>query len=83
METRQTLFGTGGCPYSTDSRTGLQRRGRLSRPRRFTMPWPSLATAPVYDAVAVSRVRTGLQTVRLIHLSAPAADSPVSDFNLT
>ena len=37
METRQTLFGTGGCPYSTDSRTGLQCRGRLSRPHRFTV----------------------------------------------
>jgi len=37
MGTCQTLFGTCGCPYSTDSRTGLQCCGRLSRPHRFTV----------------------------------------------
>ena len=36
-------------------RAGLPRRGRLSRPRRLTTPWPSLATTPTYNAEAVSR----------------------------
>ena len=56
-----TSFGTGGRRYSTDSRTGLQRRGRLSRPHRLTTSWPSLATAPVYNHAADSPVHTGLK----------------------
>ena len=36
-------------------RACLQRRGRLSRPRRLATPWPSLATTPTYNTVAVSR----------------------------
>src|SRR6187399_371927 len=30
-------------------------------PRRFTTPWPSLATVPVYNAVAIFRDHTVLQ----------------------
>ena len=30
-------------------------------PQRLTTPWPSLETAPAYNAVAVSRDRAGLQ----------------------
>ena len=44
-----TFFGTGGRRYSTDSRIGLLRRGRLSRPHRLTTPWPSLVTTPSYN----------------------------------
>ena len=69
--------------------------GHLLRPRRLTMPWPSLATAPVYNALAVLYDHTGLQqggqlarphrltTPRPTHLSAPVADSPVVEFNFT
>ena len=69
----------------------FQQYGRLSRPHRITAPQttrpPALATG--------SRVRIGLQrggqfarphrltTRRPIHLSAPAADSHVSDFSVT
>ena len=56
-----TSLGTGGCRYSTDSRTGLQRRGRLSRPRRLTTLWPSLATTPAYNKEDNLPVCTGLQ----------------------
>ena len=55
-----TSFGTGGHRYSTDSCTGLQRRGRLSRPRRLTTQWPFLATAPAYNTVAVFYDHAGL-----------------------
>ena len=58
-----TSFGTGGHRYSTDSRTGLQ------------MSWPSLATTPAYNAVAVSRDHAGLQQggqlVRLHRFTMP------------
>ena len=52
-------------------------------PHRLTTPWPSLATAPAYNAVAVSRDHAGLQqggqlarphrltTPRPVHLSVP------------
>ena len=78
-----TFFGTGGRCYSTDSRTGLQRHGCLSRPHRLTMPWPSLATALAYNAVDISYDHAGLQqggqltrphrftAPRLVHLSEP------------
>ena len=42
-------------------RAGLQRRGRLSRPRQFTMPWPSFMTTPVYNKEDNLLVHTGLQ----------------------
>ena len=53
-----TSFGTGSRPYSTDSRTGLQCRGRLTRPRRLTTPPTTRSSAlvavhasePVYNA---------------------------------
>ena len=64
-------------------RAGLQCRGRFSRPHWLAIPWPSLAITLAYNKEDDSPVRTGLQTLRLIHLSAPVADSPVSDFNLT
>ena len=51
-----TSLGIGGRRYSTDSRTGLQRRGRLSRPRRFTMHWPSFMITPVYNTAADSSI---------------------------
>ena len=78
-----TSFGVGGRRYSKDSRIGLQHRGHLSRSRRLTAPWPSLATAPVYNAVAVFYDHAGLQqggqltrpqrftAPRLNHLSEP------------
>ena len=78
-----TSLGIGGRRYSTDSRTGLQCCGRLSRPRRLTTSRPSLATAPAYNVVAVSRDHAGLQrrgqlarlhrltTPRPVHLSVP------------
>ena len=56
-----TSFGTGGRRYSTDSRTGSQRRGRLSRPRRLTTPWLYLVTTPAYNKEDNLLVRTGLQ----------------------
>jgi hypothetical protein len=86
-----TSFGTGGRPYSTDSRTGLQRRGRLARPRRLTTPRTTLPSA----LAAGSRVRTGLQRggqlarphwftmPRPTHLSTSVADSLVIGFNFT
>ena len=89
-----TSFGAGGRRYSTDSCTGLQRHGRLSRSHQLTTPWPSLATAPIYNALAVFYDHAGLQqggqlarphwltTPRPTHLSAPVTDSPVIDFNL-
>ena len=61
MEACQHLLSTDGHRYSTDSRTGLQRRGRLSRPRRLTTPWPSLATTPAYNKEDNLPVRTDLQ----------------------
>ena len=39
----------------------VRPRGRLCHPRRLTTPWPSLATAPAYNVVAVSHDRAGLQ----------------------
>ena len=86
-----TSFGTGGCCYLTDSHTGLQCRGRLSRPHRLTTP---RTTRPSVLA-AGSRVRAGLQrggqltcpyrftAPRPTHLSARAADSLVIDFSFT
>ena len=56
-----TSFAIGGHRYSTDSRTGLQRRGYLSRPRRLTMSWPFFAATPVYNKEDNLPVRTGLQ----------------------
>ena len=64
-----TSLGIGGRRYSTDSRTGLQYRGR------------SLATAPAYNAMAVSRDHGGLQQggrlARPRQLTNAAADSSV------
>ena len=69
--------GDGGTP------TSFGTGGRLSRPRRLTTPWPSLTTAPAYNALAVSYDHAGLQqggqltrphrltTPRLIHQSVP------------
>ena len=90
-----TSFGTCGRRYSTDSRTGLQCLGHLPRSRRLTTPWPSFATAPVYNALAVFYDHAGSQqggqlarphrltTPRPTHLSAPAAGSAVIDFSFT
>ena len=90
-----TLFGTGGCPYSTDSRTGLQCCGRLTRPRRLTTPRMTRSSALVavhVSALAYMRcgrlaVRASLQTSRPTHPSASVyhdvAGSPMSDFNFT
>ena len=72
------------CVRLARDRASLQHRGRLSRPRRLSMPWPSLATVKADNAVAVSRDREGLQhhvrlsrphwptTRRTTHPSAPA-----------
>ena len=55
-----TSFGTGGRRYSTDSRTGSQRRGRLSRPRQLTTPWPTRCPRRLTKVTADSPVHTGL-----------------------
>mgnify|MGYP005837664821 CR=1 FL=1 len=72
-------------------RAGLQRRGRLSRPRRLTTPQTTRPSA----LAASSRVRARLQqrgqlarphrltTPRPAHMSAPAAGSAVIDFSFT
>ena len=52
-----TSFGTSDCRYSTNSRTGLQYRGPLSRPHRLTTP----RTTRPSTLAAGSRVRTSLQ----------------------
>jgi len=66
-----------------DSRTGLQRRGRLSRLHRLTTRRTTCPSAPAYNAVVVSRVRADLQqggqlarphrltTPRPVYLSVP------------
>ena len=56
-----TSFGTGDCRYLTDSRIGLQRRDRFSRPHRLTTRRTTCSSAPAYNTAAVFLVRIGLQ----------------------
>ena len=37
-------------------RTGLECGGQLARPHRLTTLWPTLASAPVYNAAADSSI---------------------------
>ena len=74
-----TSFGTGGRHYSTDSRTGLQRRGRLcdhaglqkggrlARPHRLTTP------RPVHLSVPPQMLRSSLPSVSrgLVYINTP------------
>ena len=74
-----TSFGTGGRRYSTDSRTGLQRRGRLcdhaglqkggrlARPHRLTTP------RPVHLSVPPQMLRSSLPSISrgLAYINTP------------
>ena len=72
-----TSFGTGGRRYSTDSRTGLQCCGRLSRPHRLTTPWPTHPSTPPYNATDDSPVRPRGRLTCPRRLTNVTADSPV------
>ena len=64
-------------------RTGSQRHGQLARPPSR----PVHVSVPAYNMEDNSLVCDGLQHygrfTRPTHLSAPEADSPVSDFSVT
>ena len=77
MEACQHLLSTDGHRYSTDSRTGLQRRGRLSRPRRQGGQLARLhrltTPRPVHLSVPPQMLRSSLPSVSrgLVYINTP------------